>query len=342
VGNGGNNFRAAFVKDYDNDGFDDVIATRMYTGIVIRFRGPNGAGGGTLTVPEPIILAINNVGNVTGSPIEDIAAFSWNTSANPSTTHFRLYNGSTGIPAWGIVSNPITFDLFIGGRDAACRLPDLDGDGTLDLAAPSRLPGPGGSTIASGATAISGTTGTLLFSIFTPAPLTGLGSISTIGDVTGDGIAEFAFGYAQYPTGGGHVALVSPVTLPSASTLDLGGSCGAFSTSLSVTPPVIGSIATISVSAGPPSAAALLLLDVAPNVATSFGICTLHLDLAHVSDWLQVPLLLDPTGSAALVANVPSLPTLALQPVTMQVLVPGTASPLGLDLSNGVRATLGF
>ena len=341
-GFGSPEFRGAFLKDVDGDGFDDVVAGRMLSGMVVRFRGPAGALGGVVSLPGATLIAVHDVGSVSHDDLHD-AAVSWQVPGTfPSGQSTRAYKSSTGGIMWEVTANFWNPGLALFLVEVA-RLPDLDGDGKPELATPSYVSG--GMTnpaTATGVTVLSGAAGSVLFSVFTPVPQAGVLSIANVGDLTGDGIPELAFGYSEYPSGPGHVTVLSPVTLTAASVVDLGGACGAFSTILSASAPTLGSTLTFGLVSGQPLASANLFVDLAPHAATPLDCGIVHLDLANVLAWTAVPWTLDASGSATFAYGVPVVPALEGQPFSAQAIVLGTVAPAGFDLSNGLAGVLGY
>jgi hypothetical protein len=84
-------------------------------------------------------------------------------------------------------------------------------------------------------------------------------------------------------------------------------------------------------------------VDFAPDVPTSLpGGCTFHLDPSHAASWLLFPVGTDATGALTLSVGVTPVPLLAGTLATIQVALLNTPAPIGFDLSNGVRITLGY
>jgi FG-GAP-like repeat len=335
-GNGNVYFHAKFIADQDGDGYDDVVAARNISGVVARIRGPNGVGGGGVTYPGLFVGAINVVGKVSGDNLDDIAVF-WDQLF--SARWFRVHNSGTGGVVWENQIIPQVTGVVNLRGDEVARLPDLNGDGRDDFATTSVIGGGG----PAGATVVSGATGTQLSTVFSPySGVSGVSACATIGDITGDGIPEFAYGYFSAPNGG-YVAVVSPVTLTSPSVVDLGGACGAFPTLLSSSVPTIGSTLSVNIANAQPSTAADLVVDLALDVPTPLNPCgTVHLDFGSYFQWTFIPLTIDGTGAAGFNYPIPTIPMLEGQVFTTQAVVFGTTSPLGFDLSNGLRGTIGF
>jgi hypothetical protein len=76
------------------------------------------------------------------------------------------------------------------------------------------------------------------------------------------------------------------------------------------------------------------------DVPTPLGGCVLHLDLAHAASWLLIPVATDAAGAFSFAFTIPAIPLVEGMPATMQMFLFG--GPAGFELSNGLRATLGF
>jgi hypothetical protein len=169
------------------------------------------------------------------------------------------------------------------------------------------------------------------------------GTVAATDDINGDGIQDVVYGRG---TGGqfalGRVRVFTCAVLPAASVIDLGGGCGSFTPQLTSANPRIGNTCAVTATGAAPSSAAVLVVDIAPPMATALGSCTWHADLGHAGTWFTIALPTTAAGEWTTNLVVPSIPTALGLTFTMQLVVNGTPSALGFDLSNGLSATLGF
>jgi hypothetical protein len=92
---------------------------------------------------------------------------------------------------------------------------------------------------------------------------------------------------------------------------------------------------------GTPNASGFLYHSGVPAAPLALGFgCSVEVDLAAVSPLIPVTASL--TGGWASAFPVPFDPNLVGVVVALQIALFGTAGPLGLDLSNGVIATVGY
>jgi FG-GAP repeat len=352
--------KAAFIADVNADGFDDLVLgfpNALFPsgdGTVSVLKGPNGAVHATIGTPSlgiSALAAVADVGDVTGDGRHDVGV----RGTVSFYSYLRVYDlgGGGAIPAasFSWTFSPATFPSsppgFPGLGTSFQGVGDLNGDGRGDLVASVLFYS---SSLGAGIHApylISGATGsTLLVAPLAgpvPGPVIDVGHVANAGDLNGDGIPEFLHSYS-------HTALpalaraVSWATLPAAPPpQSLGGACGASSPLLTAGPLKLGQSWPVSVQGAPPSpSGADLVLDLAQPAPFVHGACTWHPDVAHFPTWLIMPIVIDAGGSGAVVIPVPSIPTAAGTPVTMQAIVYGTASVYGFDLTNGVFATAGF
>lgn len=318
---------AAFIHDVHGDGFDDVIVgsswSFSFSGRAVLVRGPNGVLGGALQGTSGLFFgaSVHDVGDANGDGWHDVGVGTAPTF--PGLPELRVYDSTNAALLWSVFVSPKA-----GG---VARIGDLDADGRTDV-------------VVAPASVLSGSNGATILSV--PLGVDGyLASVAALGDATGDGVPEFACGApladVAFPDGG-WTAVVSCAQLRAASVTNLGGSCGAFATSLAASPFVLGAPSAVTVAGAMPSAAATLALDVGPDVATPYGGCTWHLDLASAGSWVLMPMPLDAAGSATLTLAVPSVPSATGLVVPLQLVVWGTSSAAGFDLSNGLRAIAGF
>jgi hypothetical protein len=127
-----------------------------------------------------------------------------------------------------------------------------------------------------------------------------------------------------------------------ASAAILGAGCGGGfpPPSLVSTAPILGLPLTLSLANAAPLRPGLVAASLRPPLGLSLGgACTLFADLAEPLAFL--PLNTDAAGAWSLGLLLPSECDLEGIAVIAQAAVFGTAGPLGLDLSNGVRLVFG-
>jgi hypothetical protein len=257
----------------------------------------------------------------------------------PAPPYLNVYSGATGALLYAVSSTVVPA---AGG--VMNLLDDLDADGVRDVlvervvSSPNRLL----RAFLSGATgaAIQSATVPLLSTVDVPATLAGA-------DFNLDGTDEVFYLEPHDDgagTNAGRLRVQSLIALPTALSTDLGGACGGAGVpAFFVSPPVIGGSAIWSVSGATPYAAGSVVVSFGPPVALPLGAgCVLHLDLTTAPSWLFVPVVADEYGEFGLSVGVPSIPLFAGATLTLQTVFFGTAGPLGLDLTNGVEAQLGF
>lgn len=130
---------------------------------------------------------------------------------------------------------------------------------------------------------------------------------------------------------------------PAAASIPIGAGCGAapFVPSLSVGAPVLGSFITFAVANGTHNTSGGLYFSGIPGAPLPLGAgCTAYVDIATVAQLF--PIATNASGSWSLMVQVPLAPALAGVQVSLQAALLPTAGPLGLDLTNGVHATIGY
>jgi hypothetical protein len=341
-----------FVKDLNGDGYDELLIAILGgpftppSGFVYLLLGPStspvaGIGGaaspfgGFPVIPPPFPgKAVADAGDLDGDGVHDLVV------GFVLPSEFRAYSGGTWNLLWSVPGG-------MAGDGIDCLRPvgDVTGDGVPDLAVATPNVPVGFGFNAAGLSILSGADGSLAWSVGGGAT-DHIGRVAAAGDVNLDGRADVILGVPAHDAGGvdaGRVVVYSGTPLAAATVLDLLGACGATTPALSSTLPVIGSSVTLGVTGLPPSGVANLVLDLAVDVPTALGAgCTFHLDPSHIASWIFVPLAVNGAGAATTMVGVPSIPTLVGFTTAMQVFAFDAAAPLGFDLSNGVRATLGY
>jgi hypothetical protein len=341
---------ASFIADVNADGFDDAIlgSPSSFTGVgmAVVVRGPNGAFYGGLAGSWPsqnFGASVHDVGDVTGDGSPDVGVFT-HPQVPLQGPELRVYSSQTAAVLWSV---PGWVSPGVGpGAGCVARLGDVNGDGTSDLVVGSGFNPFTPAVFPAGATVISGSNGATIFTKSLPFNHSyGTGGVAALPDLTGDGVPEFGLGIplanASF-TDAGRVIVVSCAPLTTASITNLGGACGAYAASLASSPLVLGATSTVSVTGAAPSTSASLVLDIGPDVATPYATCTWHLDLTHSAVWILMPMSIDGFGNASLSIPVPSIPSAVGLIVPMQLFVVVPSSPFGFDVSNGLRAIVGF
>jgi len=128
-----------------------------------------------------------------------------------------------------------------------------------------------------------------------------------------------------------------------AAVVPAGAGCGGAESPVFVCdPPQIGAPIKFSLTQATPNAsgAAYYSTGIPGGVIWLGSGCTLALDLATVAPF--APVVTSPSGAWGLTLFIPWDPNLLGVQAAMQIVLFGTAGPLGFDLSNGLIATVGF
>jgi hypothetical protein len=339
----------AFAPDLDGDGDAEIVvgqstqATAAGHGRASFYFGPNAAYVFQLVASNYNSMFGTNVafvGDVNGDGAPDVAIADANAWTLPSAPYIRVHSGADASLLYALSSAVIP-----GAQGfSISALGDLNGDGAAEFAV-GGINGFGG---LGGFSVVSGATGTPLFSEAAAAFLySHIPCVASAGDVNLDGVPDLLVGdgSSDLPvTDAGRLRVISGVALSAAGVVDLGGGCGAgpVASFFTADPPVIGGSPTLALSGATPLAVGNLALDFGFDVPTTLGSgCVFHLDLAHAASWTLIPVATDATGGFSFPIAVPTIPLAAGLPVTMQVFLFG-GGPFGFELSNGVRATLGF
>ena len=201
----------ASVGDLNGDGHAEVAVAAPFGNYVNVYSGMTGATLHQLTGPAGRFGAtIVGGGHLDGDGVPDILVGAPNTSPGNA---LYAFSGASGAP---IRTHPSTCFGYLG--HSAAFLGDIDGDGIDEYAIgrPLGITGCGNPEVL----AYDGLTGTLLWSDFTNTISDQLGwSLSTIGDLTGDGVADLLAGAPQDPgvgcgpcNGKGYVRLLNGAT----------------------------------------------------------------------------------------------------------------------------------
>ena len=127
-----------------------------------------------------------------------------------------------------------------------------------------------------------------------------------------------------------------------ASVVSVGTGCGGAGTpTLGCDAPRIGANVTFALTQGTPSASGVLYFSGIPAAPTVLGSgCVVQLDLATFTPLVSVAT--NAIGFWALTAAVPLDQDLVGLQGALQIALFGTTGPIGVDLSNGLIATIGY
>jgi hypothetical protein len=365
------------IDDHDGDGRDDLVSVVHVNNddYVMVLRGSDGSQLRTSTqVSLTSTLHMISVGDIEGDPrAEIVIGYSLNAqvwSTSPSVQLLR----SLAVPATQIRSvgvGNVTGDANVealvgtGSRVYSCSpqtglvvgsyaltdqsgqfaiVADLDLDGHDDLALPdtkTRL----GFTADPSLIFVSGATGALLShwsvtSQFDAQVLVG------VGDADGDGYGDLLLGDRDASPAGrglgseGGWQLVSGRTLGAFTVMPTWCTGGPFAPQLGMTRPVLGQNLTLVGIGCPAGSVGAVGLGPRPEISFNLGVpgCNAWFDPGNWSI-LHVPAP-GPTWTYSLV--VPLIPQLAGLQVALQAFYLPTNSPIGIDLTNGLWARIGF
>lgn len=231
---------------------------------------------------------------------------------------------------------------FVGGPTAqffgwsVAGAGDVNGDG---------YPGANGGTMGE-AWIVSGTGGVL--DILQDTVVDGFfgAPVDDAGDVNRDGTVDLiiaAPGHIPIPPYVGRVAIFSTLTLASASVTVLGPGCGASvpAPTIASTPPMLGTVLTVTGAHAPASAAGNLYFSAgqaSPPLVPWPG-CPTYLSVPGI--FLVAPIQVDASGDWQFHVTLPTTPVHIGSIAAVQALFPDGASPFGLEPSNGLLLGIG-
>ena len=128
-----------------------------------------------------------------------------------------------------------------------------------------------------------------------------------------------------------------------ASSTSIGVGCGTFPyiPSLTLTAPRLAAPMTFSILNGTPGSSGDVFFSAVSGGPLALGSgCNVYIDLLTAAPFL--PVTTNGVGSWSTVLAIPNLPALAGLQAAFQGVVYGTSGPLGVDLTNGVIATVGY
>ncbi len=165
-------------------------------------------------------------------------------------------------------------------------------------------------------------------------------ALTQAGDVDGDGFADLAVG-SEYVNGRrGQVIVISGRILAQVQSVGTGCGGGPFLPQLGMTRPVLGQIAQVTGRDLPASAPGLLAFSLKPHTTMNLGVggCDLAFDFGN---WITLALL-PPSPSLSMPLPIPAIPQLAGIDIALQTIHFDTGGALGVDLSNGIWARIGY
>lgn len=355
---------ACAIGDIDGDGRGDLAAMSSTSGntTLWTLRGSNGSA--IDSIPVPFTHAIVNLGDVTGDGVPEIAIGGGNGGsvlrAQPLASLFNLPGPVTAVGAADLAgdarnevlaSDGQTLRVFAGGTSSVVRtfanvtagfavVGDLDADGVPDLAFRAGFT----ATPVESAELVSGRTGARL-ALWLGTLRLRVVQLAAVGDVDGDGFGELLIGDPDanptWPLGSarGSWQLLSCKLLATMAAQPVNCGQGPFLPTLGVTRPVLGMPATVEGRDAPAGAVGFLAFSPQPGHATNLGVvgCDAWFDPANGI------LLHQPTGTSwQFTFPVPAVPQLAGFAFALQAFYAPTASPIGLDVSNGIWARAGY
>lgn len=371
--------RACCAGDFDSDGKDDFVA-QVYLGGVLQLWVVRGVAGTQLLTLAATSSdgRLRDVGDQNGDGHREVAVITGSTcdvyNLHPPGLLRRIHfagwgsNHSIDLADWdgdGRLDVAIAYEvqqqpfLFVHALDTGAQLRslqlsldlanewprglttlgDFDQDGLPEIAVQVYVDAI--HTARYGHIAIlSGRTGRRLGDWAGSAQYGVSSALAGLGDVDGDGFHDFAMGIAGYNGNRGGFQVISGRTF--AAMLAKPSNCytGPFPPTLGLSRPVLGGVVTIAGRDAPLGAPGTLVLSFLPAGPANLGVggCDAWFDLgsgaalaalATAPDWsLQLPL--------------PNLRALVGTEIALQAFYAGTTTPIGLDLTNGIWARLGY
>ncbi len=201
-------FGLAAVGDQNGDGIPDWIATAPGTGSIHVYSGATSSRIRTIQVPGAGVAGVValGTGDLSGDGVADFAVGGYGIASGVVEPRFvAIRGGSAPAVRFDVASNR--------GQDAFARslasAGDLTGDGIPDLLAGSPGANPSERADAGAVALVSGATGLVVAEVTGTQVGGNLGhSVVSIGDVSGDGIPEFAAGAPNFRTAAGPVGEV--------------------------------------------------------------------------------------------------------------------------------------
>jgi hypothetical protein len=325
------------IRDVSGDGRTDVIVSNGNGAIHVCSANPlqllrtlqNPEGG---RLGEAIATA-----DVNGDGIDEVLAkATFGSPGSFEVTAVRAFSATNGAVLHTYFPPPL-----VAQGLSICRIGDLDADGADDFATlESTLNNdPGNLVLYSGRGPVLGR---IPCDINTPAfpPSSQHNSyMDQLGDVDGDGFGDFVAAFASSADGmlGGYRVVSGKILADVVST---GGACGygPFPVQLGCTRPILGMTTQVVCRDGPSGVLSTLAMSLQPAVPRYLGASTCT--AAVGPEWSGVFVATAPSWTFTVA--VPPAPDLAGFQVAMQAFYGPTNGPLGIDLSNGLWAKLGY
>ena len=373
---------ACSVGDYDGDGKDDFAAVLYINSSVQIWvlRGLTGAQLAVVTTSSASDGILRNLGDLNGDGFPEIAACGRPSTIydlhpihllrtinlnpvvfaplrqvevadidgdgkNDLLLGFNVGQGAPFLFAVSAMTGAILRSYSLPPDDSSqpsgsfSVLPDLDGDGRPDFVACAWVDPLNANTSTGVVDLLSSADGRRLgaWSSNPQFPSSG-GTVAGLGDVDGDGIGDFVIGAAGLQAGAGGWQLISGRVLANMRSRSANCYAGPFAPQLGLTRPVLGQTMTVAGRDAP--APGLVMLGFLPMDRTNLGVVGCDLWFDPLAWSLLGVTVASPSWQFGVA--LPNQVGLRGVEVALQALYPNAAMPVGLELSNGVWARLGY
>jgi hypothetical protein len=174
---------AALVGDLDQDGVRDLALLEQGTLRLYSTRASTLLATYPLAASNWLVRGVANAGDVNGDGRDDLIV----AVDGATTAEVRVLATPTGAPLFVRGGYPLSSALW----ECFARLDDLDGDGRAEFLVGDPFATVGGLTNAGRLDVIDGATLAVVRSHFGTAQDEGLGRVTTVGDLDGDGIRDY-------------------------------------------------------------------------------------------------------------------------------------------------------